>query len=81
MSDTVPVFVNGHCVRLPPGQPAAGAVALHDAALAGQLASGDAYVTDGRGIRLALDAPVHAGAILRVIVTARREADQADAHS
>ena len=78
---TIPVFVNGHCVRIAAGQPAAGAVALHDAALAGQLASGAAYVTDGRGIRLAADAPVHAGAILRVIVTARREPDEADAHS
>ena len=78
--ETVPVFVNGHCVRVPPGEPAAGAVALHDAALARQLAAGRAYVTDGRGIRLAPDAPVHAGAILRVVVSARREPDEADAH-
>jgi hypothetical protein len=80
VTDPIPVFVNGYCVRIAPGQPAVRAVALHDAALAGQVASGDAYVTDGRGIRLAAETPLHAGAILRVIVTARREPDQADAH-
>lgn len=81
MSGTIPVFVNGHCVRIAAGEPAAGAVALHDATLAGRLAAGEAYVTDGRGIRLPADAPVHAGAILRVVVSARREADGADAQS
>ena len=77
MSDTVPVFVNGHCVRVAAGEPAAGAVALHDATLAGLLAVGAAYVTDGRGIRMAPDAPVQAGAILRVVVSAKREPDEA----
>lgn len=80
MNDTIPVFVDGHCVRPAAGQPASAAVALHDAGLAEQLASGAAYVTDGRGIRLAPDAPLHAGAILRVIVSARRPPDEADAH-
>lgn len=81
MSETIPVFVNGHCVRIAAGRPAAGAVALHDGALAAQLVAGSAYVTDGRGIRLATDTPVHAGAILRVVVSTRREPDEADAHS
>ena len=81
MSDPIPVFVNGQCVRIAPGQAVGSAVALHDARLAAQLASGAAYITDGRGIRLEPDAPAHAGAILRVIVTARREPDEADAHS
>ena len=80
MSDEIPVFVNGHCVRILAGQPAVGAVALHDAELAAQVVAGQAYVTDGRGIRLAADAPVHAGAILRIVVSARREPDEADAH-
>jgi hypothetical protein len=81
VSDTIPVFVNGQCIRIAAGQSAAGAVALHDAELAARLADGTAYVTDGRGIRLPADAPIHAGAILRVIVTARRATDEADAHS
>lgn len=80
MSDTIPVFVNSQCVRITPGQPVAGAVALFDADLGARLEAGTAYVTDGRGIRLAADTPLHAGAILRVIVSARREPDEADAH-
>jgi hypothetical protein len=80
VSDAIPVFVNGHTVRITAGEPVAGAVALHDPALAAQLAAGTAYVTDGRGIRLPPDAMVHAGAILRVVVSARREPDEADAH-
>ena len=80
VSDTIPVFVDGHCVRPAAGATAAAAVALHDGALAEQVAAGAAYVTDGRGIRLASDTPLQAGAILRVIVTARRQPDEADAH-
>jgi hypothetical protein len=80
VTEPIPVFLNGHCVRVPPGLGLAEAVALHDPALAQQLEAGAAYVTDGRGIRLAHDAPVLAGAILRVIVSARRGRDEADAH-
>lgn len=81
MSETIPVFVNEHCVRLPSGGTAAGAVALHDAGLAGQLEAGAAYITDGRGIRIAADQAVSAGAILRVVVSSRRNRDETDAHS
>lgn len=80
MTDAIPVFVNGHTVRIAPAEPVAAAVALHDPALAAQVSAGTAYVTDGRGIRLPADALVHAGAILRVVVSARREPDEADAH-
>lgn len=80
MSDTIPVFVNGHCIRLVAGDTVAHAVALHDPALAGQLASGAAYLTDGRGIRIPDAQVVHAGAILRVVVSSRRNQDEADAH-
>ena len=80
VSNSIPVFVDGHCVRPAPGQTASGAVALHHPGLAAQVAAGTAYITDGRGIRLAPDTPLHAGAILRVIVTARRQPDEADAH-
>jgi hypothetical protein len=76
----IPVFVNEHRVEVPAGGTAAGAVALHDAALAGKVAAGEAYITDGRGIRIAPDQPAHAGAILRVVVSSRRNKDEADAH-
>ncbi|HEU5220419.1 MAG TPA: hypothetical protein VFU23_17290 [Gemmatimonadales bacterium] len=80
MSDTIPVFVNDRCVRVSLGEPVAAAVAAHDAALAERLGAGAAYVTDGRGIRLAADAPLYAGAILRVITSARQDPEEADAH-
>jgi hypothetical protein len=78
--DRLPVFINGSRVLAAPGDTVAGAVALHDPALADQVASGAAYVTDGRGIRIAETQTVHAGAILRVVVSSRRNKDEADAH-
>lgn len=80
MSETVPVFVDGHCVRIEAGQPMSAAVALHDPRLAARVLAGTAYLADGRGIRLAADAPAHSGAILRVVVSARRNEDEGDAY-
>jgi hypothetical protein len=81
VTEPIAVFVNGHCVRLAPGQVIAAAIAEHDAVLGERVRAGTAYVTDGRGIRLPDDAPLHAGAILRVIVSARQTGDQPDADS
>jgi hypothetical protein len=47
--------------------------------MAEQVAAGRARVTDARGIDLPLDAPLAAGSILRVIVSARRSAEDSDA--
>jgi hypothetical protein len=47
-------------------------VAAFDPALAGKLASGAAYVTDGVGRPAQPDADVTPGAIIRVVVSARR---------
>lgn len=89
------VFVNDRAVHLPAGGTARDAVALFDADLALRLEQGSAepdrptarppdrpsaYLTDGRGIRLPSDAPLHEGAILRVIVSARGGSNEADAH-
>lgn len=83
MTEPILVFVNQRAVRVPPGSTAGQAVAAADPALAGLLAPGSgapsAYLTDARGIRLDPSEPVHAGSILRVIVTARAR-DEADAH-
>jgi hypothetical protein len=75
------VFVNERAVRVPPGTTAEGAVRAADPALAARLGEGAGYVTDGRGIRLDAASPVYEGAILRVVVSARREGerDEADA--
>jgi hypothetical protein len=73
------VFVNERAVRVPPGTTAEGAVRAADPALAARLGEGAGYVTDGRGIRLEDGSPVYQGAILRVVVSARRGPDEADA--
>ena len=82
MTEPVLVFVNERAVRVPPGATAADAVAAMDPALADRLRDGAAYVTDGRGIRLPPGEAVNAGAIVRVVVSARggEPRDEADAH-
>ena len=80
MTDTILVFVNAEPLDLPSGADAAQAVRLFDPALERQITSGTAYVTDGRGIEIDLTSMLESGAILRVVVRARRsESGHADA--
>lgn len=82
MTDTIRVFVNAGALDLPVGADVGQAVRAFDPALERQLASGAAYVTDGRGIEVAPASRLANGAILRVVVRARRrgsEAGHADA--
>jgi hypothetical protein len=73
------VFVNATPVDVPPGTDVRGAIRAHDPAMEASAEAGTALVTDARGIALPLDGPLAAGAILRVIVRARREAQGGDA--
>jgi hypothetical protein len=80
MTGIIRVFVNAGPLDLPSGADVAQAVRLFDPALERQIASGTAYVTDGRGIEIDPTAPLVGGAILRVVVRARRsESGHADA--
>jgi hypothetical protein len=79
MNDTIRVFVNASAVDLPAGADVAQAVRAFDATLEPSLASGAAYVTDGRGIEIEPAARLAGGAILRVIVRARRGARDGNA--
>jgi hypothetical protein len=72
MSDTIRVFVNASPVDLPVGADVGEAVRAFDPALEAGLASGAAFVTDGRGIEVDSGSRLSTGAILRVIVRARR---------
>jgi hypothetical protein len=72
---SIRVFVNGGVVDLPAGAAVDEAVRTFDATLADRVAAGAAYVTDGRGIAIDSAEPLASGAILRVIVRARRGAD------
>jgi hypothetical protein len=79
MNETIRVFVNATAVDLPAGADVAAAVRAFDPALEQQIARGSAYVTDGRGIEVDPATPLGGGAILRVVVRARRsEKDHAD---
>ncbi len=76
---SVTVFVNERPTLVSAPATVLSAVEAHDRTLIPQLEGGRAYVTDGRGIRLQPDAALEAGAILRVIVSARRQESDADA--
>jgi len=73
MAETLRVFVNEQPVEVARGAAVRDAVARQDPALADLLAGDAAYVTDGVGRRLDPADPVgEAGAVFRVVVTARR---------
>jgi len=78
MTETIPVFINAAPVQVPRGTDVRGAIAAVDPNLAERVVSGTASVTDARGLRLAPELVLTAGAILRVIVSARRS-DRAEA--
>jgi hypothetical protein len=69
------VFVDAQPVDVEPGSVARDAVAARDPGLLARLGDGTAYLTDGRGIRLDPETPLAAGAILRVVRSARRSRD------
>src|SRR5262249_58821524 len=77
MTDVIRVFVNERAIDVPAGAAAGTAVELLDADLGAAVKQGQAYVTDGRGIRLPVEATLAAGAILRVVRPAAQRASGA----
>ena len=75
------VFVNGVPLEVDTGADVRAAVRALDAELEQKLAGGSAYVTDARGIEVTPDATLAQGSILRVVVSARRTAEERDAHA
>jgi hypothetical protein len=75
MNGTIRVFVNASAVDLPVGANVVQAVRSFDPELESRLMSGVAYVTDGRGIEIDPATPLASGAILRIVVRARRGPD------
>ncbi len=72
MTDTIPVFVNGHRVLLPRGGTAAMAAAQDDPTLSARPAAAAMTITDARGLPVPPDTVLVSGAILRVAASARR---------
>lgn len=77
MTDTVRVYINAKPVDVAAKATALEAVETWDAEQAAAIRSGERLITDSRGIPTTADAPVHNGAIFR-IVRARQVADDAD---
>jgi hypothetical protein len=75
------VFVNAVALEVHTGADVRAAVHALDAELERKLAGGSAYVTDARGIEVTPDATLAEGSILRVVVSARRTAEERDAHA
>jgi hypothetical protein len=73
------VFVNAVPLEVARGADVRTAVRTLDPALAAKLEQGAAFATDARGIELPADAPLVEGSILRVVVSARRAAEERDA--
>jgi hypothetical protein len=79
VSGLIRVFVNAGIIELPAGAAVLDAVRSSDPTLLDKIASGSAYVTDGRGIAIDPETPLMSGAILRVVVRARSGSTDVDA--
>ena len=75
------VFVNAVPLEVDTGADVRAALRALDAELEQKLAGGSAYVTDARGIEVTPDATLAEGSILRVVLSARRTAEERDAHA
>lgn len=75
------VFVNAVPLEVGRGADVRAAVLALDPELERKLAGGSAYVTDARGIEMPPEATLSEGSILRVVVSARRAAEERDAHA
>lgn len=74
MTEGVRLFVNERPVLVPVGATVREAVLAFDPALATALQQGSAHVTDGVGRAIEPSGAVEPGAIVRVVVSARRQA-------
>jgi hypothetical protein len=80
MSDQIRVFVNERALEVAKGATVLDAVRALDQALARRVTQHTASLTDARGIALQATSPLTAGAIIRVILSARsRSSADADA--
>ena len=71
MSDQIRVFVNERALEVADGATALDAVRALDQALALRVTQRSAYLTDARGIELGGESKLTAGAIVRVVLSAR----------
>lgn len=69
--NSIPIFVNEHPLQVPVGASLRTILADYDPGLAEAMRDKVARCTDGRGLPVDADAAVHAGAIFRILRSAR----------
>jgi len=67
MSDTVRIYINAKPVDVTASATALEAVEQWDATQAAAIRNGERMITDSRGIPTTADAPIHNGAIFRIV--------------
>jgi hypothetical protein len=77
MSETVRIYINAKPVDVAATATALDAVEQWDSSQAAAIRNGERMITDSRGIPTTADAPVHNGAIFR-IVRARQVGDDVE---
>lgn len=75
---TVRVYLDGRGMDAPAGATVLDALRLADPAAAEQVAAGARALVDSRGLPAAPDAPVHGGAIFRVVSARAARGDAPD---
>jgi hypothetical protein len=78
MPDSIRVYVNGKGCSVPSGALVRDALAAAVPELLPACDAGEAVITDGRGLPVALDAPVAGGTVLRALRPSRRGAADSD---
>ncbi|MFL5568901.1 MAG: hypothetical protein ACJ79B_14575 [Gemmatimonadaceae bacterium] len=78
MSDSVRVYVNAKAVDVDASSTALQAVEAWDRAQADAVRNGERLITDSRGIVTTADAPVHNGAIFRIVRARQTTAEDQD---
>lgn len=67
MSDTVRIYINAKPIDVAASATALEAVEQWDSTQAAAIRNGERMITDSRGIATTADAPVHNGAIFRIV--------------
>jgi hypothetical protein len=78
MPATIRVYVNEKGCTLPSGALVRDALSATVPELLPSCDAGEAVITDGRGLPVALDTPISGGTILRALRSSRRGATDAD---
>ncbi len=74
----VRIYINSTGVDVPSSATTLDAVAVWDAAQAAAIATGERVITDSRGLRADPKAPVHNGAIFRIVRARASAGDDSD---